>query len=94
MKKIRQFYMHIERPMGAPLGVRTVEFLKIAYCKDAPEGWEKVAVYRPLDKDAFVYQQGGWDYRPLLEFHARYKLVTNPLRQQKLEELCAALYPD
>ncbi len=88
-----KYFDHVERPEDAAPGVRVVEWLKLAYCKDAPPGWEEVVVYRPLDQEAYVYKiKGGWDFRPLGEFMPRYHPVMDDNRIAELEQLSAKIY--
>jgi hypothetical protein len=87
-----KYFEHAERPASAAPGERVVEFLKIAYCQDAPPGWNQIAVYRPLDTQTFVYKKGGWDYRPLAEFLSRYKPVTDDERVAELDRIAERIY--
>jgi hypothetical protein len=88
-----RFFVHCERPADAALGVRTVEFLMVAYNKDAPLEWREVAIYRPLDPEAHVYKvKGGWDFRPVSEFFQRYRPVTSDEEIGQLEVRSATMY--
>ncbi|MDR3571500.1 MAG: hypothetical protein P4L81_04880 [Candidatus Pacebacteria bacterium] len=88
-----KYFEHIERPADAAPGVRVVEWLMLAYSKDAPDGWEEVVVFRPLDQHAFVYKiKGGWDFRPLTEFLQRYHPISDEKRISELETLSASIY--
>jgi hypothetical protein len=90
MPEALHYFEHIERPVDAPPGVRVVQFLKIAYSKGAPE----LAIFRPLDKEMYVYKMGGWDYRPLAEFLERYRPINDEARILELDALCRELYPE
>lgn len=91
--KEAKYFEHVDRPADAAPGVRVVELLKFAYNKDAPDGWGEVAVYRPLDTNAYVYKvKGGWDYRPLTEFLDRYHPVTDEGRVAELEDIVSKIY--
>lgn len=70
-----RFWEHIDRPARAAIGVRRVEWLRLASNRDAPPGWAEVVVYRPLDTEAHVYRVGQWDYRPHDEFLRRYRPI-------------------
>ncbi len=87
-----RYFEHVDRPATAAPGERVVEFLKFAYNKDAPLGWREVAVYRPLDQKAFVYQKGGWDYRPFSEFMQRYRPVMDTARLLELDSIQRTIY--
>ncbi len=91
--KQAKYFEHVERPADAAPGVRVVEWLKLAYNKDAPKGWEEVVVYRPLDQNAYVYRvKGGWDYRPLGEFMQRYHPVMEDERIAELDKIAERIY--
>lgn len=91
--KEAKYFEHVDRPTDAALGVRVVEWLKLAYNKDAPPGWQEVVVYRPLDQNAYVYKiKGGWEFRPLSEFMQRYHPVLDEKRIAELAELSAKIY--
>lgn len=87
-----KYYRHIECPPNAPLGVRIVEFLHVAYSKDAPPGWNQIVVYRPLDRYTYVYKEGGWDFRPFGEFVRRYRPINDEARIAELDKLSAEMY--
>lgn len=87
-----KYWQHVERPVDAALGVRRVEWVRMASNKDAPEGWGEVVVYRPLDTTAHVYQKGMWDFRPVGEFLARYTPITDRALTAELDALAAEIY--
>ncbi|HEY5383454.1 MAG TPA: hypothetical protein VIJ88_02785 [Candidatus Paceibacterota bacterium] len=91
--KEAKYFEHVDRSADAAPGVRVVEWLKLAYNKDAPSGWGEVVIYRPLDQDAYVYKvKGGWDFRPLGEFMQRYHPILDGERIAELEKLSATIY--
>lgn len=87
-----RFWEHVERPGGAPLGVKRVEWLHMASNKDAPRGWTRVVIHRPLNTDTFVYRKGMADFRSLEEFLSRYQAIKDPALIAKLTALSDEIY--
>lgn len=87
-----RFWEHVERPEGVPLGVKRVEWRGMASNKEAPDGWKRVVVYRPLNADTFVYRKGMEDFRPLDEFLRRYRPIKDPALIAKLTALSDEIY--
>lgn len=87
----KTYYARKDRVGWMRPGYRIVQLLNLAHSKGQPA----LAIYRPLDREAPVYQAGQrWDYKPLEEFLDLYVPYVDEADIKQLDALRAELYGD